>query len=472
MKNLFILIILAFISTIAFGNKNKKSCADSVEMIYINKIYLRGNKITKSKIIYRELTLKEGDSICSNAFSEAIKKSKENINNTSLFNFVNVRDVQIVSKGKRLADIHIDLNERWYIWPMPLFEIAERNPSAWWQSKDISKINYGLFFTWENFRGRREALKITAQGGYDEKLGFYYDIPFINRSQTLGIFLAAGLTRNHEVTYQTIDNKPVRYRDEEYARYHYYAYAALNIRKNIHISHNFQLGYNDHQYSDIVFQMNPDFDPDQNTKFKYFSLTYTFRNDHRDNKNYALNGYYIDLVLEKQGLGISSNANVNLLSLSGNLRKYWDLGNNWYFASGFAGRVASTGRNPYFLNTGLGYSQEFVRGYEYYVIDGENFALLKTDLKYALFQDQISNLQILPNKFSKVHWSVYLSFFVDAAYSTTELPQLSNTLQNESLIGYGAGINIVTYYDMVFRFEYSYNKMSERGLFISFMSAI
>lgn len=472
MKRIFILVFLLYTSSLVFAQKTKPKCNDSSEMVYINQIYLAGNKITKDKIIFRELTIKAGDSLCLEAFMEALKKSKENLKNSSLFNFVEIRNVQVVNKGKRHANIHIDLNERWYIWPMPLIELAERNPNAWWESKDLSKINYGLFFTWENFRGRREALKLILQGGYDEQFGFHYDIPSVNKAQTLGIILGAGLRRNHEVTYQTIKNKPVRYRDEKYIRQEYYAYAAVNIRKNIHTSHYFELEYNDHIYDDMVFQLNPDFDPDQNKKFTYFSLTYFYKNDHRNSRTYPITGYYMDAVLVKRGLGISSNANVNLLSLTSNLRKYWDFGHSWYFASGFTGRIANTGRNPYFLNTGLGYSRDFVRGYEHYVIDGQNFALLKTDLKYALFQDQITNLPVLPSKFNKIHWSVYLSFYADLAYSTTELPQLSNTLQNETLMGYGAGLNFVSYYDIVLRLEYSFNKMNEHGLFISFMASI
>ena len=441
-------------------------------MIYVNNISLSGNKITHNKIVFRELTLKKGDSLCYKALLNALKLSKDNLLNSSLFNYVDIHDSLFVVHGQKQVDVHIKLAERWYIWPMPVVELAERNPNAWWETKDFSKINYALFFTWENFRGRREALKMTVQGGYDEKLAFHYNIPSINKPQTVGLVFGAIMTRNHEVTYQTIDNKPIRYRDENYIRYQYHAYAAVSYRKNIHNSHLFQLEYNDYQYGDIVFQLNPDFDPNKNKTFRYFSLTYFYKNDHRDNRPYPLNGYYIDAILVKRGLGISKNAHVNILSLTSNLRKYWNLGNHWYLANGFVGRLSSTGKNPFFLNTGLGYGREFVRGYEHYVIDGETFALLKTDLKYGLIQDHITNLPVLPRKFSKIHWSIVLNFFADAAYSTTELPQPSNTLQNEILFGYGAGFNFVTYYDIVLSLEYSFNKMGEKGLFIRFQAAI
>jgi len=40
------------------------------------------------------------------------------------------------------------------------------------------------------------------------------------------------------------------------------------------------------------------------------------------------------------------------------------------------------------------------------------------------------------------------------------------------MIGFGAGIDFVTYYDKVLRVEYSINRMGEKGLFIHFMTSI
>lgn len=455
-----------------FADKNQQFCVDTLEVIHIQNIFLTGNKITHDKIIFRELNIKEGDSLCIINYSSALSKSKANILNTSLFNFVDIIDSTFYVQNKLYANIYITLHERWYIWPMPVFELADRNPNAWWETKDFSKINYALFFTWENFRGRREALKLTFQGGYDEKFQFHYDIPFINKPQTLGLVLGAGLTRNHEVTYQTEQNKPVRFRDEQYLRYQYYSYAAMSIRKNMHTMHYFGVEYADHVYNDLIFDLNPHFDPNQKKIFQFFSLTYKYKNDHRDNNSFPLNGHYLDISLVKRGLGILKNESVDIVTLTGNIKKYWNLQNNWYLAGGFTGRIANTSKNPYFLNTGLGYNSDYVRGFQHYVIDGQNFALIKTDLKYGIIQDKIMNLPVLPSKFSKIHWSIYLNLFADAAYSSSIYTQPTNTLQNKSLVGYGAGINFVSYYDIVIRLEYARNNIGEDGLFISFISAI
>jgi hypothetical protein len=41
-----------------------------------------------------------------------------------------------------------------------------------------------------------------------------------------------------------------------------------------------------------------------------------------------------------------------------------------------------------------------------------------------------------------------------------------NTLGNALLFGYGAGVDIVTYYDVVVRFEYTFNRRGENGFFL------
>ncbi|MDD2548866.1 MAG: hypothetical protein PHD00_02090 [Bacteroidales bacterium] len=44
----------------------------------------------------------------------------------------------------------------------------------------------------------------------------------------------------------------------------------------------------------------------------------------------------------------------------------------------------------------------------------------------------------------------------------------SNNLEGDFIYGYGVGFDIVAYYDIVFRIEYSFNKFGEGGLFFHF----
>jgi hypothetical protein len=47
-----------------------------------------------------------------------------------------------------------------------------------------------------------------------------------------------------------------------------------------------------------------------------------------------------------------------------------------------------------------------------------------------------------------------------------------NSLADELQFGYGIGLDFVTYYDIVLRSEYSFNKFGEHGFFLHFVAPI
>jgi hypothetical protein len=59
--------------------------------------------------------------------------------------------------------------------------------------------------------------------------------------------------------------------------------------------------------------------------------------------------------------------------------------------------------------------------------------------------------------------------FVNNAYTQ---PGLNNTFENKLLLGYGVGLDFVTYYDIVIRLELSTNIEQETGFFIHFQAPI
>ena len=60
---------------------------------------------------------------------------------------------------------------------------------------DFSRINYGVFFNWENFRGRNELLKVKIRTGFKEHFLISFQTPFINKNKTLGIGVDLNLFR-------------------------------------------------------------------------------------------------------------------------------------------------------------------------------------------------------------------------------------------------------------------------------------
>ena len=62
-----------------------------------------------------------------------------------------------------------------------------------------------------------------------------------------------------------------------------------------------------------------------------------------------------------------------------------ELENRVFIGSSFKSKWSSGGYQPYFAQKGFGFD-DYVRGYEYYVIDGQDFWLSKTILKYAIVE--------------------------------------------------------------------------------------
>ena len=87
-----------------------------------------------------------------------------------------------------------------------------------------------------------------------------------------------------------------------------------------------------------------------------------------------------DVELVKHGLELLSEDDLSTAYILSNLRKYFKLSDHWYFASGITAKYSSNDRQPYFLQSALGFNRDFVRGYEYYVIDGQDFFLIKNNI--------------------------------------------------------------------------------------------
>ncbi|MBN3036460.1 MAG: hypothetical protein JW861_12815 [Bacteroidales bacterium] len=441
------------------------------DTLIVRKLIILGNHITRKRIILREIVFRENDTLTATRLDQLIVQSRNNLKNTSLFNFISVDT--LITAGSSV-DVIFDLQERWYIWPVPIFEIADRNFNAWWEKKDLSRLNYGVFITWNNFRGRREKLILYSRFGFDEKYELSYSIPYINRSQTLGAGFSAGFSQNHEVSYNSVDNKEQYLKTiTEYPFRQFYCYGETYLRKSIHHTHWFKFSYNKVHFSDSLLALNPDLSFGNRPENEYFSFFYMFKADFRDYKHYPLHGYYLDLILDKTGLGIFASGKDQTLLLKANARKFFHLSGRLYFATGFACKVSPFWHQPYYYLEGLGYGRDFVRGYEYYVVDGQHYGLLKNNLKIELIPTRVARLPFIgTEKFSKIHFALYSNIFTDLGWVSDDRKGLYNPLADELLLGSGVGIDLVTYYDLVFRIEYSINKRGETGFYIHFTAPI
>jgi hypothetical protein len=167
----------------------------------------------------------------------------------------------------------------------------------------------------------------------------------------------------------------------------------------------------------------------------------------------------------------------NILYTQASFHKYFKITDEIYFSAEAEGKISQNEVEPYYLQRGLGYGNDFVRGYEYYVIDGNNYALGKAEIKYRLINLPEINLptQNVPffrqRQFNKANFALFITAFSDWGYVGAPNTNVENNfLGNTPLWGNGFGLDIVTYYGIVVRFEYSFNQLNQNGFFLHFLA--
>lgn len=477
MRKAIVLFLLLGAFLLSYGQAYKidQLAQDSslYEMPYkvIKGIQLVGNKITKDHIILREISFSMGDTLANESFFSQVEQSRKNLLNTSLFNFVKV-DLALGNPDEAYLIIH--LQERWYTFPLPIFEIDDNNFNTWWEEKDFSRLNYGFTIIRHNFRGRKEKLSATAQFGFTERLKLDYNIPYINRNQKAGLNIDFSYNRRDQISYLSENNKRLQYKSETGdAIRNYAAGLTYQYRRKIFNTHRLGLEYDFNEIKDTIRQLNENYLGNNDLENQFFSLYYSFTHDRRDSKNYPLSGTYFNASVRKYGLGILDSP-IDLTNFQLQIKKYWALSDRLYYANSFRGVWAANNNQPYLLQNGLGYSQSFtLRSYEYYVIDGQNIGLAKIQLRYQVVKPNHAQINLLPwERFNRFHYALYAGIFSDAAYVQDNTGFPANDLANEIQFGYGVGLDFVTYYDLVLRTEFSFNKFGESGLFLHFVAPI
>lgn len=472
MRNVcFTVLFLCFITNAGYAQQDTIPAENENDLKVISGFHLIGNKVTRERVILREMTLKKGDTLTVYAFNLAMQTSRNNLMNTSLFNFVTVDRLDLDSLH---VLIYVSVTERWYTWPFPIFSLAETNFNTWWENKRFDRINYGIDITRYNFRGRNEKLKLKVQMGFTEQVALQYRVPFFNRNQTAGFNVEFSYSRNHEVNYGSLNNDRLFYKDSEnYIRQNYGAGLSFYFRRKFFETSTIGINYNQVKVSDTVLLLNPNYLRNSGGSSEFLTLSYFYVHDRRNNKNYTLTGYYISAGVSKTGLGLL-DSEVDLLDIHFGARKYWQLGKRVYFSGSLNAWQGINDNQPYILQGGLGYSDKStIRSYELYVIDGQQMGIVKSQLRYELIAPKTFEIPFLPvTKFKKFHYSVYLGVFTDAGYVRDNDVIPENRLANEFQYGSGISLDWVTYYDLVWRTEYSINKYGEHGFFLHFVAPI
>jgi hypothetical protein len=442
----------------------------AADTLIVKTIVVTGNKVTRMPVVMREVVFHENDTLPTFVFEKAVERTRENLMNTNLFNFVTITHQFL---GENEIAVIITLAERWYILPIPIFELVDRNFNEWVKTGDGSRINYGFYLNWNNFRGRNETLRFQFRWGYSQRIGIFYTIPYINKNQKEGLSFGLAYSRNRETGYGVLESKQLLYKDDEnYVRKELYGMVRYTQRRGFYNTTAVTAEYRYNSLIDTIPELNPDFLGNGHSSQELITIAWQFRRDRRDYKVYPLKGYLFDFDAVKNGIGLLKNE-PDLLYISSQFKYYQPLADRFYFATSLKGKISGQSDAPYFNQRAFGFSNDFVRGYEYYVVPGQNFILNRNTVKFALIPTRVIELPwSILEKFRTIPYAFYLNANFDAGYVRDRQFSEQNPLANKWQLGYGAGIDYVTYYNLVFRVEYSFNKFGEKGFFLHFTAPI
>jgi outer membrane protein assembly factor BamA len=137
-------------------------------LVVIDSIIISGNNQTKDFIILRELTLKSGDTLT----TQLAQYNRERIYSLDIFNEVKLKTFKTNNRNYLL----IDIEESWYIYPIPI---------AFLNDRDWNKISYGMAVKIKNFRGRNEEIFSRFTLGFDPSVDLAYFNPSLAKDLDL-----------------------------------------------------------------------------------------------------------------------------------------------------------------------------------------------------------------------------------------------------------------------------------------------
>jgi outer membrane protein assembly factor BamA len=427
MSAIFILLLPSF-NLFAFERLEEP---DSAATFLVSNIILEGNELTKSYVILRELPFKVGDSVT----TADLDYARERIYSTALFTKVLIQHGKI-SKGK--GDVLIYVEERWYIWPYPIIGFRDREVN-------LKKLYAGAGVVDFNFRGMGEKIEGMFALGYDPFVSVAYNSPSMGQNRNYLLWLGATYSHGRNLGIES------GYSGGQFKDSFGDFYAAAGKRLDLYSTLSAGVAYNyiarNTDDSNSV-AMSP------NGRDVFASLWAEYYYDSRDLKVYAMQGSYLDIVVEKYGLGESI---VDFGRVSFDSREYLPVWDFLSLVGRLHGSFAAGSAIPRYNHVFFGYGEK-IRGMFNTVSEGQSSVGGNFEIRIPIIRKMYIELPWLPiREFVSNRIGIYWNFFVDAGETSDKYLHMK---WNRALYGYGGGLSFVLPYD--WRIEVDYARGSDR----------
>ena len=464
------MVFLFGLQSLVVGQRGVGPSADTVLMdsVLIQEIVIEGDKRTRKKVIFREMGLKRGARVPSADLRVRLEQSYNTVMNTGLFVSA---DIGVDTLSPEAVRVVLKVKETWYLYPVPVFELADRNFNVWWndQNASLDRVNVGGKLTYYNFTGRRDRFKVSFTTGYTREYEFGYRLPYVNKAGSLGLEVNYSFNRRREQNYLTVDNRQEFYSEEDDFVYRSSgANLIMTYRRALYVSHRVELGYRNSSIADTIARvLNPDFFGGGRRQQQFGRLTYSFTDDRRDVRNYPWAGYYLRASLEKDGLGITGERNG--LTAGAAYTKFFPLNERYSFNLGVAGKYSLIRtQQPFLENRAIGFGSNGVVGYQFYVVDGLDMLIWRAGIRRQLFQTKVDLGKLaFIDAFRQVPIRILAAAQFNQGFANSPFVGENNPLNNTLLTGFSVGLDAVFYYDAVGSLQYNRNHLGEGGIFLA-----
>ena len=425
----------------------------------VGEIDITGNKRTKNYIIERELPFRPGDSVQLSELVKQFEIAREQLINTRLF--INAV-VALKSIHGYIVNVSIDVTERWYVFPIPYIKPVDRNLAEWAkQGYGTDRLNYGFKFTHYNVSGRNDKLRLWLIAGYSKQLKFEYEQPYADKTLKHGYKVGLSYASSKEINYATIDNEQ-QFTDSLSAFKTWAGYIEYDYRPGLRTFHSLRFAYTRLNLDRNIISLNPKYYKDGVYRLDLPEISYTLRHYNVDYIPYPLKGWMGEISLLKRGI----HTDTEMWQLLARYNRAIDLGKKWSFNWQANGMLRLPFDQPFYNSQLFGYQDFYLRGLEKYVIDGVAGIMGRQTIRKELLRFNIPTF-LQSTTHDKIPFTIYAKAFTDVGYSHNKMfPE--NSLTNKMLYTAGFGIDVVTFYDFVFRFDYSFNQLGQNGLFLHF----
>jgi outer membrane protein assembly factor BamA len=489
MRNLFAFLFFCLAGlpiTLNAQNKNGSiRVPDTLDVPYVRiaGVEITGNKLTKPRIILRELDFKIGDSLAtfqkgkkvnfsdrnfypgdSSELRMLMNYSRENLINTKLFLTV---DFSLKKIRDNLYTLLIDVTERHYWWLFPVAKLNAPNFNEWLRDPHWSDVSMGIFFSHNNLFGLSHQTSLVAYFGKSWAIALGYKIPWIGKGEKIGLTMTAGYSNLYTVEYASVDNKrqmlyaPNSQQDVKLA-------AKLSLRPGLYNYGTLKLTGEYITISDSMYSLDSNYLAAGKKSNTSISLYADYYYDSRNSHTYPLKGNMMKVFINKVGLGLYSK-DVNLFYYGIDFHFYQTIGRKWYVAEMVKAENSASENAPYYYQLNMTQGKDFIRGFDLYTLKGDQMYYTRNNIKFELIKPSVKKVKEgqEKNKFKALQYAFYLNAFADAGYSVNKFTD-DNPYNNKMLFSWGLGIDFVTYYDLVIRFEYAFTSIWTNGFYFGF----